>query len=140
MDDTFFMNQDEILTVNSPGVLENDNDIDGRVITAVLDQGPVHGTLDLNGDGSFTYTPQPDFAGEDTFTYHASDGSLSSDSVTVIITVYDTEPPKITQWLQPQVDINRIYYVNGPTVTLEVTATDNVAVDRVRFARWDPVQ
>jgi large repetitive protein len=139
MDDAFFMNQDEILTVNLPGVLENDNDIDGPVITAVLDQNPVHGTLGLNGDGSFTYRPQPHFAGQDTFTYHATDGSLPSGSVTAIITVYDTEPPKIILWLQPQVDSNQIYYVNGPTVTLEVTATDNVTVDRVRFSRWDPV-
>jgi Bacterial Ig domain len=139
MPDTYFVNQDTTLTVNEPGVLENDNDVDNPVITAVLDQGPVHGTLGLNPDGSFVYTPQPGFAGQDTFKYHASDGSLDSSSVTVSITVYDTEPPKITQWLQPQVDINRIYFVVGPTVTLEVTATDNVAVDRVRFSRWDPV-
>jgi len=139
--DAFFVNQDTTLVVNAPGVLGNDNDVDGDVITAVLDQSPVHGTFDLNGlkpDGSFVYTPQPGFAGEDTFTYHAYDGSLASDSVTVTITVHDTEPPKITQWLQPQVDINRIYYVVGPIVTLEVTATDNVAVDQVRFSRWDP--
>ena len=137
--DNYFMNQDEILIVNAPGVLENDNDIDGPGIIALLEQGPMHGTLGLNGDGSFAYTPQPHFAGEDTFTYRASDGLLASGSVTVIITVYDTEPPKIIQWLQPELDNSRVYYVTGPVVTLEVTATDNVAVDRVRFSRWDPV-
>jgi len=138
--DTFFMNQDDTLTVNAPGVLENDNDVDNPVITAVLEQeDPAHGKLKLKGDGSFTYTPQKGFAGQDTFSYHAYDGYLASDNVTVTITVYDTEPPKIIQWLQPELDNSRIYYVATPMVTLEVTATDNVAVDRVRFSRWDPV-
>jgi hypothetical protein len=41
----------------------------------------------LNADGSFTYTPDPDFNGDDSFTYHASDGSLSSASATVSISV-----------------------------------------------------
>jgi len=103
-----------------------------------LDQDTAHGKLDLKSDGSFKYTPQAGFAGLDTFIYHAYDSELTSNPVTVTITVYDTQPP-IIQWLQPQVDNNRIYQVVNPTVTLEITATDNVAVDRVRFSRWDPV-
>src|SRR5262249_52038078 len=35
---------------------------------SVMD-GPHHGTLTLNTDGSFTYVPNADFAGQDTFTY-----------------------------------------------------------------------
>lgn len=37
---------------------------------AGLVDGPVHGTLRLSGDGSFTYTPRPGFVGTDTFTYY----------------------------------------------------------------------
>ena len=43
----------------APGVLANDTDADGDTLTAVLVAGPANGTLTLNADGSFTYTPTP---------------------------------------------------------------------------------
>ena len=69
------------------GVLFGDVDPEGAPLTAVKDSDPAHGTLTLNANGSFTYTPAADFNGSDGFTYHASDGSLSSGSATVTITV-----------------------------------------------------
>jgi hypothetical protein len=70
------------------GVLANDTDPDNDGLTALLGTGPSHAqTFALNGDGSFTYVPDPDFNGGDSFTYHASDGTLSSGTVTVTITV-----------------------------------------------------
>jgi VCBS repeat-containing protein len=49
--------------------------------------GPSHGSLTLNADGSFTYTPDQDFNGTDTFIYQASDGTNPSNVATVTITV-----------------------------------------------------
>ena len=43
--------------------------------------------MTLNSDGSFTYTPESDFFGVDSFTYRATDGDLQSQTVTVQITV-----------------------------------------------------
>ena len=57
------------------GVLDNDSDADGDTLGATLVTGVSNGDLSLSGDGSFTYTPQPDFEGTDSFTYRASDGS-----------------------------------------------------------------
>ena len=65
-----------MLTVPAPGVLGNDSDPDGDPLTAVLVTGPSHGSLTLNANGSFSYTPAADFAGSDSFTYRASDGTL----------------------------------------------------------------
>jgi hypothetical protein len=70
------------------GVLANDDDPDNDGLTAVLGTGPTHDqSFTLNADGSFTYVPDPDYNGGDSFTYHASDGTLSSSTVTVTITV-----------------------------------------------------
>jgi VCBS repeat-containing protein len=67
--------------------LGNDADPDGDPLTAVLVTGPSHGSLTLNANGSFSYTPAANFADSDSFTYRASDGSLNSNPVTVTITV-----------------------------------------------------
>lgn len=77
------------LTVNAPGILGNDTDADGDTLTASLASGPAHGTLTLNSDGSFTYTPDTDFVGTDSFTYTASDGQAIGNIATVKIAVQD---------------------------------------------------
>jgi VCBS repeat-containing protein len=63
----------------------------------VVGSAPSHGTLTLDADGSFTYTPAANFNGSDSFTYRASDGSLASEPATVTLTVTaDNDPPTVT--------------------------------------------
>ena len=69
--DSYTTNESTPLTVPAPGVLGNDDDVDGDTITAEKVSDPAHGTLDFNSDGSFTYTPVDEYEGDDTFTYKA---------------------------------------------------------------------
>jgi len=85
--DAFTTAEDTVLTVAPPGVLGNDSDPDGDPLTAALVTGPSHGTLTLNGNGSFSYTPAGNFNGSDSFSYRASDGTLTSTPTTVTITI-----------------------------------------------------
>ncbi|HQF61445.1 MAG TPA: Ig-like domain-containing protein, partial [Anaerolineaceae bacterium] len=87
--DAYTMNEDTILTIDAPGVLNNDSDPDSDPITAVLVSDVTNGTLALAADGSFVYTPDADYFGTDTFTYKANDGELDSNVVTVTITIND---------------------------------------------------
>ena len=73
--------------VSAPGVLANDTDPEGAALTAVLVDDVEDGTLTLNANGSFRYTPRTGFSGTDTFRYQASDGSASSKPATVTISV-----------------------------------------------------
>jgi hypothetical protein len=86
-DDAYTTNENTMLDVPAPGVLSNDSDPDGDPITAIKVTDPSHGTVTLNSDGSFTYVPDTDFSGPDSFTYKANDGSLDSNTATVTITV-----------------------------------------------------
>ncbi|NQT15334.1 MAG: cadherin-like domain-containing protein, partial [Planctomycetes bacterium] len=86
-DDAYALEPDSVLSVPGPGVLENDHDLDGDPLTAVLDDGPSHGDLTLLPDGSFTYTPEVGFLGLDRFTYKASDGLSESNLATVTVLV-----------------------------------------------------
>lgn len=75
------------LNVEAPGVLANDADIDGDALSAVLASDVAHGSLSLNANGSFSYTPEQDFNGTDRFTYKANDGKVDSEVASVVITV-----------------------------------------------------
>jgi VCBS repeat-containing protein len=66
-------------------VLVNDTDANGDGLTATLAVGPSHGTLVLNENGSFVYTPGSTFSGSDSFTYYASDAEDNSNVATVTI-------------------------------------------------------
>ncbi|MDM7887425.1 Ig-like domain-containing protein [Curtobacterium sp. RHCJP20] len=73
------------LTVGeAKGVLANDQ---GTGLTATLDEEPLHGTVDLAADGSYTYTPTADWSGSDRFTYTATDSSGQKSTGLVTITV-----------------------------------------------------
>ena len=85
--DAYSTAEDTARTVAAPGVLGNDSDPDGNPLTAVLGSGPSHGTLTLNANGAFTYTPAANYSGSDSFTYRASDGTLTSNLATVTLTV-----------------------------------------------------
>jgi len=92
-DDAYSVNQGQTLTVSGPGVVGNDFDVDGDAITATLVNGPASGTVTLNKDGSFTYTPTAGFSGTDSFTYQLSDGTTTGNIATVSITVVDNIAP-----------------------------------------------
>lgn len=87
VNDTYTTTEGTTLAMSAPGVLANDTDIEASPLTAALASGPANGTLTLNPNGSFTYTPTGVFAGLDSFTYLASDGMSPSNTATVTINV-----------------------------------------------------
>jgi VCBS repeat-containing protein len=91
--DSYTTNEDTALNIVAPGVLANDTDADSDDLTAVLVSGPSNGTLVLNADGSFSYTPAANYNGPDSFTYTAYDGTLNSATTTVSIGVTAINDP-----------------------------------------------
>ncbi|HJQ36583.1 MAG TPA: cadherin-like domain-containing protein [Thermoanaerobaculia bacterium] len=128
--DNYAMNQDTTLNVAAPGVLGNDSDLEGPM-QAVLNVDVAHGDLTLNADGSFTYQPDPGYAGTDSFTYHVYDGTDSSNIVTVTISIADTQPPTITA----SVDVSSLWPPNHQLVDvgLHINATDNTGTATTSF-------
>ncbi len=56
-------------------------------LSAVLETSPAHGTVALNADGSFTYTPVAGYSGPTAFTYRASDATTTTGLATVSIAI-----------------------------------------------------
>jgi parallel beta-helix repeat protein len=105
VDDTYSAVEDQPLIVSAAqGVLANDSAPDGGK-EAVPGQFATTngGTVILNEDGSFTYTPAIDFFGSDSFTYTAIDADGDQDTGMVTLNVQDVpdtdpEPPPPTPY------------------------------------------
>jgi VCBS repeat-containing protein len=87
LEDSYVLDEDTVLLVAGPGVAANDTDAQGSALSVALVAGPSHGTLVLNANGSFSYTPLENFNGTDSFTYKANDSALDSNVVTVTLAV-----------------------------------------------------
>jgi len=83
-DDSFTATEDTAATLD---VLANDSDADGDTLTVTLQSTPANGAASVNGDGTIAYTPDPDFAGQDSFTYTVSDGNGGTATADIAITV-----------------------------------------------------
>ncbi len=121
--DDYSVDEDNILTVGAAGgVLNNDSDVDSTTLTATLVSAPAHGSLTLNADGSFTYTPIGNFHGTDTFTYVASDGTADSAVAAVTITVLSENDPPVAAYDTYSVEVNGTLSVD--TAALGLLAND----------------
>lgn len=97
VNDSYFVDEEGQLTVAlASGVLNNDSDPDLDPISAVLVSDVYNGSLTLNGDGSFSYTPSADFNGTEFFEYKANDGGGDSNIATVTITVNPINDQPVT--------------------------------------------
>jgi len=134
VDDLYAVEEDTALVVDAPGVLSNDNDVENDPLFSILEAEPANGILVLQPDGSFTYTPDLDFTGSDSFVYHVSDGSLNSLPATVMITVNSVNDDPIS-------DANGPYVIDfGDDLTLDASGSsdpDEVYGDAIVLYEWD---
>ena len=72
------------LTVAATGLLANDTDVNGDPLTAIKVTDPSHGTVTVNADGSFTYTPVTGYTGSDSFGQRPRDSAAASACSTLL--------------------------------------------------------
>lgn len=125
--DEYTVNEDETLTVDAvSGVLMNDTDPDSTDITSLIISQTTNGSIGLNSDGSFVYTPNANFHGTDSFVYRATDGTNLSEDTTVTITV-------VSQPDEPDaVDDSETVLNDGSAVTIDVLSNDTSEPDGVQ--------
>lgn len=130
--DSYTVNEEQTLVVAmESGVLSNDIDVDGDSLNAVLESSPTHGTLELNADGSFTYVPAENFSGTDSFSYHAGDGALTSEVITVEITVAGTNDSPLAENDSYTATVNQTLTVPGPGVLANDSDEDGDALTAI---------
>ncbi len=93
VNDAYGVQLNQALVIPAPGVLSNDTDVPADTLTAHLVANVGQGTLALQANGGFTYTPPNNFSGSTTFTYQAwdEDGGIST-AASVTLTVTANQP------------------------------------------------
>jgi len=89
-DDSVTMSEDSTVTID---VLDGsaggvDLDVDNDALTTALLSNSANGDVTLNTDGTFDYTPNPNFFGQDSFVYQISDGNGLTDTATGVNNVF----------------------------------------------------
>ncbi|MBP1634773.1 MAG: repeat-containing protein, partial [Acidobacteria bacterium] len=124
--DAYSVDEDASLTIGPPGVLGNDTDANGDPLTiGALVDGTHHGSLGLGTNGSFVYTPTPNYSGPDSFTYRASDGEDNSNVATVSITVTPVNDPPVANGDSYTVNEDATFTVPAPGVLGNDTDPDS---------------
>ena len=120
--DGYNTSEDVELVIAAPGVLGNDNDPDGDPMTAVPVSDVSNGTLSLDPDGGFSYTPGPGFSGSDSFSYTANDDGGASNVAIVTIGVAPIDAVSINSTsvdgLVPDNAVSEVEQVSNPASTL----------------------
>lgn len=124
MNDVFSTDEDVALNVPAPGVLGNDTDVDEHALVVESSTEPAHGSLVINPDGSFTYTPDENFHGDDSFSYTISDGHDASAKATVSLEITSVNDlPVVTP---VTLDAQTVQYGDRiAPVTIEATDVDS---------------
>jgi len=91
VDDNLFVKEDDSVSGN---IFDNDEKLVDIPVVVVGNTDPSNGTLVLNPDGSFTYTPKPGYYGNDSFTYtlRDNDGDESTATVRILVDPLDYNP------------------------------------------------
>ena len=92
-DDSGTMLENESVTVD---VLANDDDVDGDTLSVALETAPSFGSAAVNPDKTITYTPEPDFNGDVSFSYRISDGLLHDVATVTVTTDAVNDAPTIS--------------------------------------------
>lgn len=93
--DNYTTLEDTTLIIPAAGILTNDADVDGDALTVLLVSDVSQGSLSLNANGGFTYTPNANFNGSDSFTYRAADNFSTGNVATVTITITPVNDPPV---------------------------------------------
>ncbi|WP_217989993.1 InlB B-repeat-containing protein [Paenibacillus sp. 7523-1] len=147
IEDNYVTNQSTVLVVSAPGVLSNDR----AASAAILKSGPMYGTLVMNPNGSFMYTPVTDYVGTDSFTYSAYNEWGESIPVAVTLTIEQTTAPIVSgvtdgkmynQAVTPRFNngtalLNGAPFTNGTTVTVDgdytLAVTNSIGTTTIHF-------
>lgn len=125
VDDAYTVHKNTTLNQLAPGIETNDENVDNpsASLAAILVSGPTHGSVSVNPDGSFSYTPMTGYTGTDKYTYKVNDGAADSNVATVTLTIINDPPQAVNDAYTT--DENVALVINAPGILVNDTDPNN---------------
>lgn len=131
--DSYTVCKNTPFTVGCPGLCCNDHDAEGDALTTQVVSLPRRGTIVLQADGSFTYTPKSQYNGSDSFTYRVYDGKAYSAPATVKISIKNALPMLVD--ICPGVFPNTITLGKTGQLPVAILGTATLSVTTINFKK-----
>ncbi|MDF5317022.1 cadherin-like domain-containing protein, partial [Vibrio parahaemolyticus] len=91
----YTVHEDNSTTISDEQLLANSSDIEGDVLIDSVSYSGNDGVLEINGDGTYTFSPNENFSGEVSLDVVVVDEEGATDSTTAGITVIEVNDPPI---------------------------------------------
>ncbi|MDW1575702.1 tandem-95 repeat protein [Vibrio sp. Vb2880] len=136
----YSVHEDNSITISDEQLLANSSDVEGDVLIDSVSYSGNDGVLEINGDGTYTFSPNENFSGEVSLDVVVVDEEGATDSTTVGITVLEVNDPPIAGATSYSVNEDEVITISSEQLLANASDVEGeVAIDSVSYSGSDGI-
>ncbi|MGD1457154.1 tandem-95 repeat protein, partial [Vibrio harveyi] len=136
----YTVHEDNSITISDEQLLANSSDIEGDVLIDSVSYSGNDGVLEINGDGTYTFSPNENFSGEVSLDVVVVDEDGATDSTTAGITVLEVNDPPIAGATSYSVNEDEVITISSEQLLANASDVEGeVAIDSVSYSGSDGI-
>ncbi len=136
----YTVHEDNSITISDEQLLANSSDIEGDVLIDSVSYSGNDGVLEINGDGTYTFSPNENFSGEVSLDVVVVDEEGATDSTTAGITVIEVNDPPIAGATSYSVNEDEVITISSEQLLANASDVEGeVAIDSVSYSGSDGI-
>ncbi|WP_395354557.1 tandem-95 repeat protein [Vibrio sp. D3] len=137
---SYTVHEDNSITISDAQLLANSSDLEGDVSIDSVSYSGSDGVLQINGDGTYTFSPNENFSGEVSLDVVVVDEEGATDSTTAGITVLEVNDPPIAGATSYSVNEDEVITISSAQLLANASDVEGeVAIDSVSYSGSDGI-
>ncbi|MCS0337957.1 tandem-95 repeat protein [Vibrio diabolicus] len=137
---SYTVHEDNSITISDAQLLANSSDLEGDVSIDSVNYSGSDGVLQINGDGTYTFSPNENFSGEVSLDVVVVDEEGATDSTTAGITVLEVNDPPIAGATSYSVNEDEVITISSAQLLANASDVEGeVAIDSVSYSGSDGI-
>ncbi|EMB9232687.1 tandem-95 repeat protein [Vibrio alginolyticus] len=137
---SYTVHEDNSITISDEQLLANSSDIEGDVAISSVSYSGNDGVLEINGDGTYTFSPNENFTGDVSLDIVVVDEDGAVDTTTAGITVLEVNDPPIAGTTSYTIDEDEVITISSEQLLANASDVEGeVAVDSVSYSGSDGI-